>query len=194
MGLWMLRRCRQEWAADGREYAYRELMELASREIPFQHLVDPDDESFLSPVDMSAAISAYCTKTNQLAPASPAAFVRTILESLAMKYRSVIGKIEKVTGRRIEQIRVIGGGSKNPLLNQFTADATGLRVLAGPAEAAALGNIAVQILATGGANSLQEVRAIVDRSFPTEVFEPVATDQWDKETTRFQHYTEITYA
>ena len=194
MGLWMLRSCRQSWAADGREYAYRELMELASREIPFQHLVDPDDESFLSPADMSAAIAAYCTKTSQPAPATPGAFVRTILESLAMRYRFVIRNLEKLIDRPIERIRVIGGGSQNRLLNQFTADATGRPVLAGPAEAAALGNIAVQILATGGADSLREVRAIVDRSFPTEVFEPAATDQWDKEAIRFQHYTEIIYA
>jgi rhamnulokinase len=194
MGLWMLRSCRQSWAADGREYAYRELMELASREIPFQHLVDPDDESFLFPYDMSAAIAAYCTKTNQPAPATPGAFVRTILESLAMRYRFALRNLEKLIDRPIEQIRVIGGGSKNRLLNQFTADATGRPVLAGPAEAAALGNIAVQILATGSADSLQEVRAIVDRSFPTEVFEPAATDQWDKEAARFQHYTEIIYA
>jgi rhamnulokinase len=194
MGLWMLRSCRQSWAADGREYAYRELMELASREIPFQHLVDPDDESFLSPDDMSAAIAAYCAKTSQPAPATPGAFVRTILESLAMRYRCVICNLEKLIDRPIERIRVIGGGSQNRLLNQFTADATGRPVLAGPAEAAALGNIAVQILATGGADSLREVRAIVDRSFPTEVFEPAATDQWDKEAIRFQHYTETIYA
>ena len=96
--------------------------------------------------------------------------------------------------RQIAQIRVIGGGSKNRVLNQFTADATGKRVLAGPAEATALGNVAVQILATGAATSLQEVRAIVDRSFPTEVFEPADTDKWQKEAERFQHYSELTYA
>jgi len=89
---------------------------------------------------------------------------------------------------------VIGGGSKNRLLNQFTADATGRRVLAGPAEATALGNVAIQILATGGAASLREVRAIVDRSFPTEVFEPLDTDKWETQTERFQQYTEMTYA
>jgi rhamnulokinase len=194
MGLWMLRRCRESWAADGREYAYRELMELASREIPLQHLVDPDDESFQSPNDMCTAIVRYCAKTNQPAPATPGAFVRIILESLAMKYRSVIRSLERLIDRPIEQIRIVGGGSKNRLLNQFTADATGRPVLAGPAEASALGNIVLQILATGCAGSLQEVRAIVDRSFPTEVFEPVRTDQWDKEATRFQRYTETTYA
>ncbi|MFZ3342508.1 MAG: rhamnulokinase family protein [Terriglobales bacterium] len=194
MGLWMLRGCRQSWAAEGLEYDYRELMELASREIPFQHLVDPDDESFLSPADMCAAIAAYCNKTHQRVPATPGAHVRTILESLAMKYRSVIRNLEKLVGRPIERIKVVGGGSKNRLLNQFTADATGRPVLAGPAEATALGNIAIQILATGEADSLQEVRALIDRSFPTEVFEPVATDQWEKQATRFQQNSETIYA
>ena len=111
-----------------------------------------------------------------------------------MKYRVVIRHLEKLIDRPIEQIRVIGGGSKNRMLNQFTADATGCRVLAGPAEAAALGNIAIQILATGEAASLQEVRAIVDRSFATEVFEASNTDQWDKQAARFQHYSETIYA
>ncbi len=188
MGLWMLRCCRQSWVSQGWECDYLELMELASRQKPFQHLVDPDDETFLCPDSMRAAIDNYCRKTRQPVPASPGASVRTILESLAMKYRWVIGDLERLIERPIEQLRVIGGGSRNRLLNQFTADATGRRVLAGPVEAAALGNIAVQILATGGASSLEEVRAIVDRSFPTEIFEPCNTDSWDKEAVRFQQY------
>lgn len=190
MGLWMLRCCRQSWAALGREYDYGELMELASREGAFQHLVDPDDESFLRPDDMCEAINQYCLNTEQAVPSTPGAYARAILESLAMKYRVVVSKLERVIGRRIEQIRVIGGGSKNRLLNQFTADATGRRVLAGPAEAAALGNVAMQILATGEVASLQEVRAMIDYSFPTEVFEPCSADQWDKQAKRFQHYEE----
>jgi rhamnulokinase len=116
------------------------------------------------------------------------------MESLALKYRRVLRSLEHLCGNRIEQIRVIGGGSKNRLLNQFTADATGKRVLSGPAEATALGNIAIQILATGDASSLQEVRAIVDRSFPTEVFEPLETDKWERQTERFEQYCEIIYA
>jgi len=194
MGLWMLQCSRQSWTAQGHVYDYRELMELAGREAPFRQLVDPDDESFLHPVDMPTAINHFCAKTHQLAPATPGAYVRTILESLAFKYRLVLHNLEQVGGQQIRQIRVIGGGSKNRLLNQFTADATGRKVLAGPAEATALGNVAVQILATGGASSLHEVRAIVDRSFPTEVFEPLETDKWDKEAERFQHYSEMIYA
>ena len=106
----------------------------------------------------------------------------------------VLKKLEQVSEQKITQIRVIGGGSKNRLLNQFTADATGRRVLAGPAEATALGNAAIQILATGGASSLEEVRAIIDRSFPTEVFEPKEPDKWGREVERFQHYGEMIYA
>src|SRR5205807_9885278 len=100
----------------------------------------------------------------------------------------------KLCGKRVDKGRVIGGGWKNRWLNQLTADATGKRVLAGPAEATALGNIGIQILATGEASSLQQVRGIIDRSFPTEVFDPVETDKWERQTERFEHYCEITYA
>jgi len=194
MGLWMLQGCRQSWNAQGHCYDYRELMELAGRERSFCHLVDPDDESFLRPNDMPTAINEFCGKTHQPAPSTPGAYVRAILESLAFKYRMVLRNLEQVSGKRIEQVRVIGGGSKNRLLNQFTADASGRRVLAGPAEATALGNVAIQILATGAASSLQEVRAIVDRSFPTKVFEPLETDKWNQQAERFEQYCEMIYA
>lgn len=188
MGLWMLQACRQSWTAQGLSSDYRELIELATREPSFRHLVDPDEESFLRPPDMLAAINQFCTRTHQPVPQEPGAYVRAVLESLAFKYRLVLRNLEHVSGKHIKQIRIIGGGSKNRLLNQLTADATGRKVLAGPAEATALGNLAVQILATGGAASLQEVRAIVDRSFPTEVFEPLETDKWEQHAERFEQY------
>jgi rhamnulokinase len=194
MGLWMLEGCRQSWTAQGRSYDYGELIEFAARETSFRHLVDPDAESFLRPPDMLTAINKFCTRTHQPVPQEPGAYVRSVLESLAFKYRFVLRNLEHVCGRRIEQIRIIGGGSKNHLLNQLTADATGRRVLAGPAEATALGNVAIQILATGGASSLEEVRAIVDRSFPTEVFEPLETDKWDGHAERFEQYCGSIYA
>src|SRR4029077_12176185 len=131
MGLWMLQCSRQSWTAQGQVYDYRELMELAGREAPFRQLVDPDDESFLHPADMPAAINHFCAKTHQPEPATPGAYVRTILESLAFKYRLVLHNLEHACGRRIGEIRVIGGGSKNRLLNRFPADATGRRVVAG---------------------------------------------------------------
>src|SRR3984957_19974613 len=194
MGLWMLQGCRKSWTALGHSYDYRELMELASRESSFLHLVDPDDESFLRAADILAAIDQFCSRTHQPAPQRPGAYVRAVLESLAFKYRFVLRNLEHVSGQRIEQIRVIGGGSKNRLLNQLTADATGRRVLAGPAEATALGNIGIQILATGAASSLREVRTIIDRSFPTEVFEPLETDKWDQQAERFEQYCGSVYA
>ena len=194
MGLWMLQGCRNCWSAKGQSADYRQVVELGSRATPFAHLVDPDDESFLRTTDMLSAIDTFCKQTRQPPPTSPGAYVRCILESLALKYRMVLHSLEQVCGKRIEQIHVIGGGSKNRLLNQFTANATGRRTLAGPSEAAALGNIAMQILATGQASSLQEVRAIVDRSFPIETFDPVDTDKWEKHTQRFQQYCETIYA
>jgi rhamnulokinase len=194
MGLWMVQGCRKCWMAQGHSYDYRELTELGSQETSFRHLVDPDDESFLHPTDMLAAIDEFCTRTHQAVPREPGAYVRAVLESLAFKYRVVLRNLEQVTGKHIEQIRIVGGGSNNQLLNQLTADATGRRVLAGPAEATALGNVAIQILATGGAASLREVRAIVDRSFPTEVFEPLETDKWDQHAERFEQYCGSIYA
>ena len=134
----------------------------------------------------------FCAGIAIAVAARTAACARTILESLALKYRLVVQNLEHLTGHRIEKIRVIGGGSKNRLLNQFTADATGKRVLAGPAEATALGNVGVQILATGGASSLKETRDIIDRSFPTEVFDPADTDKWDREAERFRQYCNLT--
>jgi rhamnulokinase len=194
MGLWMLQGCRQSWTARGFSYEYLELIELAARQPSFRHLVDPDDESFLRPSDMLASIDKFCTRTHQPIPKEPGAYVRAVLESLAFKYRLVLRNLEQVTGKQIEQIRIIGGGSKNRFLDQLTANATGKRVLAGPVEATALGNIAVQILATGEAASLEEVRAIVDRSFPTEIFEPMETDKWDQHAERFEQYCESIYA
>lgn len=194
MGLWMLQGCKNSWNARSQNTDYRELIELAIHEPAFAHLIDPDDESFLRARDMPAAIDSFCRKTHQPTPASAGAYVRCVLESLALKYRLVLHHLEQLCGKRLEQVRVIGGGSKNRLLNQFTADAIGRRVLAGPAEATALGNIGVQILATGEASSLQEVRAIIDRSFPTEIFEPLETDRWAEHSQRFEQYCEILYA
>jgi rhamnulokinase len=194
MGLWMLQCCRQAWTAQGNRHDYAELMELASRESSFTSLLDPDHESFLRPSDMPANIDRFCAQTQQPIPGSPPAYTRVILESLAFKYRLVLSNLEELIGRRIEQIRVIGGGSKNRLLNQMTADATGRRVIAGPAEATALGNVVMQMLATGAADSLKEVRGVIERSFPTEVFEPLDPAKWDRHAKRFEQYCEVVHA
>ena len=169
-------------------------MDAAAREQGFRHLVDPDDSSFSNPDDMPDAIDRFCRRTDQPTPATPGAYARAVFDSLALKYRLVIRDLESLIERPIAQIRVIGGGSQNALLNQLTADATGLRVIAGPVEATALGNVAVQMLATGAAGSLAEARAIIDRSVPTTVFTPRDLDAWNREATRFQQYCGLTYA
>ncbi|HLH40312.1 MAG TPA: rhamnulokinase family protein [Bryobacteraceae bacterium] len=194
MGLWMLQGCRRSWAARGLELNYTELMDAARRAPAFHRLINPDDVSFLNPDDMIGAIDKFCAKWDQPAPDGPGSYARTILESLALKYRLLLGHLESLTGRRITDIRVVGGGARNRLLSQFTADATGRRVLSGPVEAAALGNIAVQMAATGAVSGIPEARAIIDRSFPPEIFEPEDTAKWDAAAQRFQQYCEFIYA
>jgi rhamnulokinase len=188
-GLWLLQSCRRCWAAEGRTFTYEELLEAAGRQADaFRSLFDPDDPAFLNPGHMPSAIARYCRRTGQAAPAAPPEFTRAILESLAFKYRAVLESLENLTGIRFEGIRVIGGGSKNRLLNQLTADATGRRVIAGPAEATALGNIAMQMLATGAVSSLAAARQVIDGSCAAERFEPRETNRWDTHYARFRGY------
>ena len=194
MGLWLLQGCRRSWAERNRQFSYAELMDAAAREPGFGHLIDPDDVSFANPDDMTDAIDRFCRRTEQPVPATPGRYARAVFDSLALKYRLVIRDLQSVIEQPIDRIRVIGGGSQNVLLNQLTADATGLPVHAGPVEATALGNVAVQMLATGAAASLTEARAIIDRSFPTTVFTPRDADAWDRHATRFQQYCGLLYA
>lgn len=192
-GLWLLQACRRSWASAGRELDYETLLAGAAAErAAFRSLVDPDYAGFFQPPDMVVAIGDYCRQTGQPVPDSPAAFARAILESLAFKYRVVLQSLEELTGTRFEEIRIVGGGSRNRLLNQFTADATGRTVVAGPVEATALGNIAMQMVATGAVASLAEARTIVERSFPVARFEPAAPEVWDTHYARFLEYVEMT--
>jgi rhamnulokinase len=141
---------------------------------------------------MPRAIADYCGRTSQPSPDGPGAFTRAILESLAFKYRVVLDALETLTGTPITEVQIVGGGSRNRLLNQFTADATGRTVLAGPVEATALGNIAMQLVATGAVGSLAEARRIIEVSFPVDRFEPIASDRWQAHYRRFQDYVELT--
>jgi rhamnulokinase len=191
-GMWLLQACRRQWSSAGQEPGYEELLAAARDEAPFVALFDPDHPSFLHPPDMVVAISDYCRETGQPVPETPAAFTRAILESLAFKYRVVIEAIGRLTGQKVEEVQIVGGGSRNRLLNQFTADATGCTVLAGPVEATALGNIAMQMVGTRTVGSLAEARAIIERSFPVERFEPADTARWDSQYRRFQEYLELT--
>jgi rhamnulokinase len=173
--------------------SYDELIrDAADPRHAFQSLVDPDYRGFFQPPDMAAAIGDFCRHTGQPVPSDLSAYARAILESLAFKYRAVLESLEELTGSRFTEVRIVGGGARNRLLNQFTADATGRTVVAGPVEATALGNIAMQMLATGAVTSLAEARAIIERSFPVERFEPVSPDVWDAHYARFLEYVEMT--
>lgn len=183
MGLWLLQECRRTWAAQGQQYFYAELANMGVQSAPFQTVINPDDARFLAPGDMPAKITAFARETGQKPPNTPGAFVRCILESLALKYRYVIACLEEATGRDIRVIHVVGGGSENELLNRLTADCTGCLVVAGPTEATAAGNVLVQALATGLLGGLSDARALVRRSFPLREYEPEArglSADWDE--------------
>jgi rhamnulokinase len=180
MGLWLLQQVRKTWEQQGASFGYEDLVHIAGEAQPFKSIVDPDDTSFLNPPDMPAAIVEYCKKNQQQIPESKGEVVRCILESLALKYRFIIEKINAMRNRPVETLHIVGGGSQNEMLNQFSADATGLPVIAGPAEATATGNILVQAMAKGELDSLQQGRELVARSFPMEHFEPENQERWNE--------------
>ena len=185
MGLWLVQECRRTWARAGREWSYEELIPRAEAAKSFAALIDPDDPSFLAPGDMPARISALCLKTGQKPPADEGAFVRCALESLALKYRWTIERLEAILGTTIRTIHVVGGGSRNALLCRVTADACGRPVHAGPVEATAVGNVLLQAMGRGRIGSLADARAIVARSFPVTVHEPRDTAVWNDAAARF---------
>ena len=182
MGLWIVQECRRAWAAQGDDLSYAELTQLADQARPFQAVIDPDYGEFFKPGDMPTRIQAYCRQTGQQVPEGKGAIIRCILEGLALKYRWALDRLESIVGQRLDPLHIVGGGTQNKLLNQLTAEATGRRVLTGPVEATALGNILMQLLATGQIESLQEGRALIRRSFPLDLYEPRTHEQgaWDR--------------
>jgi rhamnulokinase len=184
-GLWLLQECRRHWARAGQTCAWPELVAQAAQAPPLASLVDPDALELLNPPDMPAALRAYCRRHGQPEPATVGALARCCLESLALKYRWVLDALEDVAGRRLEVIRIVGGGSQNGLLCQMTADACGRPVIAGPAEATALGNMLVQAVATGWLPDLAAGRQAVALSAPRTRFTPRASADWDAAYQRF---------
>ncbi len=191
MGLWLVQESRRTWARAGREMTYEELTARAQASPPFSSLVDPDDSSFLAPGDMPARLAAFCTRTGQAPPGDEGAFVRCCLESLALKYRWTIERLEAILGTAIKTIHVVGGGSKNKLLCQFTADACGRPVHAGPVEATAIGNILMQAIGRQRLSSIADLRAVVARSFPVTVYEPRDTTAWTDAAGRFGEFLRL---
>jgi rhamnulokinase len=183
-GLWLLQECRRAWGRQVQEYQWSELVTFAEQSEPWRSLVDPDAPSFMNPPDMPAAIRAFCRRTGQPEPETPGAVVRCCLESLALKYRLVLGMLSGLTGKEIRTIRVVGGGCQNRILCQLTADACGRSVVTGPVEATALGNIMVQAIATEHIPSLHEGREAIAASVKQERFTPRPGD-WDVAARRF---------
>lgn len=184
MGLWLIQQCKKSWDPE-HTYSYGELAQVALEAPRFKVAVDPDFSGFLNPPDMPEAIRQYCRDSGQQAPDSHGEIVGCALESLAFKYRLVLDQLREIFDHPINKIHVIGGGSENEVLCQFTANATGLQVKAGPSEATAIGNILVQAMALNQVSSLSVIRQVVRNSFPTRSYEPQDIPQWERGYKRF---------
>jgi len=187
IGLWLVQQCKRAFEAKGKKFSYEKLVQLARRAKPLRSIIDPDDSRFLNPPNMALAIQQFCSEARQPIPQSEGEIVRCALESLALKYRTVLECLEDVTGKRIEVIHVVGGGSRNELLNQLTADACGRPVIAGPVEATVLGNVLIQARAAGEVGSLEELRNVVAKSAEMKTFEPKRLEvaAWEEARERF---------
>ena len=186
VGLWIVQECRRQWAKEGKKYDFAMLEKMAAAAPPFVSLINPDDPRFLSADDMPEKIAGFCQETNQPVPANHGAYVRCIYESLALFYRATLRRLERLIGKKIEKLHIVGGGSKDALLNQFTANALKIPVLAGPTECAALGNILVQAIALGHLPSHAAAREVVRNSFELKPFAPQDSAQWEAAAARFE--------
>ncbi len=184
-GMWLLEQCRQEWETEGTNYTYPEIVRLSGSVDSFQFLIDPDAPAFSNPESMTQAIVLYCKATGQESPCTHAEFIRCIFDSLALKYKYVLDCLQELAPFKIERLHVIGGGSQNKLLNQATANAVGIPVIAGPSEATAIGNIMMQAKALGLVKSLKEIRTIVRNSVDFETYYPQETGVWHSAYTKF---------
>ena len=182
IGLWLIQETRRQFKRDGKEYSYGDMEELALKSEPFKYFIDPDDQSFVAPGDMPGRIREFCEKTGQGTPETDGEIIRCIYESIALKYRNSFAKIADCTGKEYHSIHMVGGGTKDKLLCQMTANSTGAKVIAGPIEATALGNVAVQLYAKGEISDLTDV--IMNSA---EITEYIPTDEaeWSKAYERF---------
>ena len=184
MGMWLIQECKRIWDSQS-VMGWHEIVALCNNVKPFKSLINPDDPMFLNPGNMPVAIQEYCAKTNQPVPKSKGEIARCIYDSLVLKYKFTIKQIESVTEKKIEKLHIIGGGAHNKTVNQLTADATGIPVLAGPTEATAIGNIMLQAKALGKVKSLAEIREIVQNSFEVTEYTPSPELDWESAYTRF---------
>lgn len=180
-GMWVVEQCLRKWHQEGTDYTYEAMVDLARRAPAFKAFIDTDASDFVSPPDMPAAIDAYCLRTGQPVPASHGEYIRIVFESLAMRYRYVLGVFGRAVEEPIDVLHVIGGGSRNAMLNQMTADACGIPVVAGPPEASAIGNIMMQV----GHQNLHALREMVVANIPTTRFEPADPALWNDAYPRY---------
>lgn len=185
MGLWLYQECKREWDRAGGTESFDELEAGAADAVPFAALIDPDDSSFMRPGHMSGKIQDYCVKTGQKPPETKPAIVRCIMESLALKYRMAVEGLEEILGYKLPVLHIVGGGCKNTMLSQFTANAISRPVIAGPVEATSTGNILMQLIALGEIKDLKEGRELVRRSFPVREYTPENAGQWDEAYARY---------
>lgn len=186
VGLWVVQECRRAWANAGTEYNYDQITRLAAEAKPLKCLINPTAARFLKPDNMPYKVASYCRETGQEVPTSHGEIIRCALESLAIVYRKTLADAAAITGQSIQRLHIVGGGSKNGLLNQFAANATGLPVLTGPVEATAIGNILIQAIALKHLKSLDALRQVVRDSFPIQTYEPQDAAVWQDAYERFQ--------
>ncbi len=184
-GMWLLERSRIGWG----DVSYPQLIAEAEAAEPFRSLINPDDSAFANPSDMVEAIRSYCLATNQPEPETRGQIVRCIFESLALRYRQVLNDLRNLSPRAVKTLHVIGGGSRNDLLNQFTANAIGIPVVAGPSEATAIGNVMIQALAAGEATDIYSMRHLIGNSIPLKTFHAKDVEEWNTAFLRFEQIT-----
>ncbi len=191
VNMWFIQECTRVWKLGGKDYTWDKITKMTSEAERFTAFFDPDEPEFLLPDHMPKAIQGYCKRTGQKVPQSNGEILRTIMESLAMKYRYNFDKLTNLLGTPPEVFHIVGGASRNSLLNQLTANALAKPVIAGPAEATALGNIIIQMIAMGDVANIKEARLLLASSFPTKTFEPKDTRQWGQNYESFIEKTNL---
>ncbi len=186
-GMWLLERCRKEWEGKG-SYSYSELTEAALAAPPFRSFIDPDAPCFANPSSMIQAIAGYCKETGQPVPETPGEMARCIFESLALRYKQVFASLQQMAPFPIETLHIMGGGSRNNLLNQFASNALGIPVVAGPDEATAIGNIMLQAKAGGWVDEIASMRRLIANSIETVSFAPLQVKEWEEAYGKYLKY------
>jgi rhamnulokinase len=191
MGLWLIQECRRNWNQQGPKLQFAALTEMAKKARPFEAVINPNDLRFLAPCDMPEMINGYLVEKGGSQISDKGQMVRVIIESLAFYYRRVLEILEEITGKKIDVLHIVGGGIQNELLCQFTANSIGRKVIAGPIEATAMGNIMIQAITAGQMQNISEGRKAVAKSFELKTYQPADTETWNKKYQQAKNILEI---